>query len=54
MLGEIPTLVVVINEFLFFLIHYPIWVKFGIRGLRLMLLSVYEFGESRRRETVFS
>ena len=36
-----------------FHIQCSIWVKFGIRGVRLMLLSVYEFGESRRRETVF-
>jgi hypothetical protein len=29
------------------------WMQFSIRGLRLMLLSVYEFGESWLRETVF-
>jgi len=47
MLGEIPTLVVVINEFLFFLIHYPIWVKFGMIDLNTLMLNMCEFCENR-------
>jgi hypothetical protein len=45
--GEISTLVVGINEFLFFHIHYPIWVKFSMRDLNTLMLCICEFCENR-------
>jgi hypothetical protein len=30
--------------------YYPIWMKFGTRNLYIMLLSVCEFRQNRRRE----
>jgi hypothetical protein len=30
--------------------YCPIWVKFAVRHLHVMLLSILEFGENRRRE----
>jgi hypothetical protein len=57
LLSERPTLIVGIHEFIFFRIYYPIWVKFGIRYLNILLLSTCEFCENRdkkgrNRETV--
>jgi hypothetical protein len=34
-----------------YLTHFcPIWMKFGVTGLHIMLLSIGEFHENRRRE----
>jgi len=49
MLGEIPTLIVGINEFLFFLIHYPIWVKLGMRNLNILMVCICEFSGPQER-----
>jgi hypothetical protein len=43
MLGEIPTLIVAISEFLFFHIQFPFWVKFGMRNLNTLLLNICDF-----------
>jgi len=47
MLGEIPTLIVAKNDFLFFLIRYAIWVKFSMRDLNILMLSICECCENR-------
>jgi hypothetical protein len=52
MLGEIPTLIVAINDFLFFLIHYPIWVKLCMRDLNVLILSICECCENRDKKAV--
>jgi hypothetical protein len=33
-----------------FYIYCPVWVKFAIRSLKIVLLSWFEFHEDRRRE----
>jgi len=50
MLDEIPNLIVVIKDFLFFLIHYAIWVKFSMRDLNKLMLSICECCENRDKK----
>jgi hypothetical protein len=33
-----------------FHVYCPIWVKFDVRDMQIMFLSIYEFLKNRRRE----